>query len=124
MVALWTRFENLFPGHWNRRFANQADSDRAMMVWAEALIGYTSDEFKRGVDALTKLRFPPTCGEFKNLCRPVSDAPRTYLGQNANDPFIKKLHNENKNKFIALPENIKKEPKEYLEKIREMLNNK
>lgn len=42
-------------------------------VWAEALADLTMDDLKTGVDGLRHLKFPPTIGEFRALCRPPVD---------------------------------------------------
>lgn len=41
--------------------------------WADALGGFRGSEIKRGLDACQRRAFPPTLGEFTNLCRPALD---------------------------------------------------
>lgn len=81
MVRLWEVVEMAFPGDWMRRFPTDDALCAAQSGWAACLAGLTADQFKRGVDGLSKLKRPPSLGEFKALC----------LGDEESRAFYKRL---------------------------------
>jgi hypothetical protein len=46
--------------------------------WADQLAGYSANELKRGMDALSSREWPPTLPEFKRLCRPPIDPQAAF----------------------------------------------
>ena len=65
-----------FTDQWRGNSDDMADLKRH---WAETLGKYTSDELKRGVDALSERDWPPTLPEFEKMCRaPLDPATAFY----------------------------------------------
>jgi len=66
---------------YGKRFADQwaqADMDKLIAYWADELAGYSGNELKRGLDALSQRDWPPTLPEFKRMCRPRVDPLKAY----------------------------------------------
>ncbi|WP_312165889.1 hypothetical protein [Massilia timonae] len=66
---------------YGKRFADQwaqADMDKLIGYWAQELSGFSGNELKRGLDALSQRDWPPTLPEFKRLCRPRVDPVAAY----------------------------------------------
>lgn len=66
---------------YGKRFADQwaqADMDKLIAYWSQELAGYSGNELKRGLDALSQRDWPPTLPEFKRMCRPRVDPVKAY----------------------------------------------
>jgi len=67
---LFSAFQRLFPNRWDRQFADE----HARPTWYAGLraAGVTGPMVKRGLVALAqqRLAWPPSCGEFAELCLP------------------------------------------------------
>lgn len=80
MDRLWQRLAALFPTQWAPKFTS-ADSIRN---WAELwAIGFceeclTPEEVQLGLRALRRHRFPPSLGEFIQVCRPILTDEQAY----------------------------------------------
>ena len=68
MLAMWKRLREYLGQSWVRE-RGEADSD-TFRAWSHALQNYTEDHIARGVKACQdwKQDFPPTLGQFKELC--------------------------------------------------------
>jgi hypothetical protein len=60
--------------------------------WARDLAGYLPSEIARGLDECSNRKFPPTIGEFKQLCRPALDAE--YAWQEAQEGLLARTRGE------------------------------
>lgn len=67
---LFSAFQRLFPNRWDRQFSDK----HARPTWYEGLraAGVTGPMVNRGLVALAqqRLAWPPSCGEFAELCFP------------------------------------------------------
>lgn len=66
---------------YGKKFTDQwgaADTDALIAHWSEQLAGYSGNELKRGLDALSQRDWPPTLPEFKRMCRPRVDPLKAY----------------------------------------------
>lgn len=75
--ALFVKMLNTFGS----RFADMwrgTDIDSVKATWAPELSKLSREEFAKGVQALATLNWPPTLGEFINLCRPKLDAQKAF----------------------------------------------
>ena len=61
---------------WGEKFTAQwrgASVDEMRATWAEALADVKYDDYRRGIAALFRAKFPPTLPEFRDLCaRPMT----------------------------------------------------
>ena len=76
--ALFVKMLNTFGS----RFADMwrgTDIDAVKATWAPELSKLSRDEFTKGVQALVTLEWPPTLGQFLNLCRPKLDAQKAFV---------------------------------------------
>lgn len=73
-------FETMYL-NFGKKFTDQwggIDTDKMEDHWCIQLTGYTPREFKRGLNAMDKLAWPPSLPEFKKLCRPEVDMLVAY----------------------------------------------
>lgn len=54
------------------------DPQKMKLFWAKKMYGLTNAEMKQGVDAMRKLKWPPTLNEFIELCKPSLDFTVAY----------------------------------------------
>jgi hypothetical protein len=59
-------------------YAN-ADPEIVKAEWAEALVGFSTEELQRGLAAVRTRRFAPNLPEFLHLCRPALDPEVAWL---------------------------------------------
>lgn len=69
---IFARMEDRYGDLWANRYG-AFPRERVKATWAEDLADLTGEEIKAGMTACRNLRFPPTCPEFRELCRPQVD---------------------------------------------------
>lgn len=70
------RIFTVMSGRYGSKFTDAwrgTDPKVVKSVWADDLAGFAGDEIKRGLDACRDRDWPPTCPEFRKLCRPPID---------------------------------------------------
>ena len=75
MVALWKRLREYIGQTWVREYGDV--NDGAFQSWLPALLEFSEEQIAQGVKACWNWTkdFPPTIGQFRQLCMTVSNQP-------------------------------------------------
>jgi len=73
ITHLYNRMKSIFLELWDKNFTGGDEIENWKKEWAYGLRDFSADEVKRAIEKCHDLRWPPTLGGFKNLCRPEPD---------------------------------------------------
>jgi len=93
---MFAKFEDRWGTLWQQRYAGIPIA-RVMKTWSEELADLTPEQIANGVNASRDLKYPPTLGEFRDLCLKVPFDPEEAYQEAVNQMYIR--HSGGKDKW-------------------------